>query len=378
MKVGLLTYHAAYNFGSVMQAFALQNKVASCGYEIEILNYRMTEQKKYYSRYRLKYGIKVFIKDVLQLPNHFNRGYRAKKYEDFIKSNMILSDEVSTYKDVLSYWRKYDLMISGSDQIWSLNSNELKHTGLKNMLPYLLEGFTSNKISYASSLGSMNEEQINTLIPSIKKFNFIALREKKWVEYIKRNVDINIYHVVDPTLLYRRSEWIDLLKLKEKKADFILYYSLQGIKDQKSRLQEIKRIAIGYGLKIRIVTPFVQLFDKSSIIENCSYYGPLDIAESILNARFVITDSYHGTVFSMNFRKNFVSLCKDGGSEYRKKEVLSEFGLLDRAIYRIKDIDKVLRSQIDYNVIDIGIEDARKNSFDYIKFALSSCQLLNQ
>lgn len=87
-KIGIITFHSAYNYGSVLQAFATQETVRSLGYAPEIINYRLAEQKKIYSNIRLKYGVKEFIKDMTLLPMYGKRNQKYAAFEDFFQRNL--------------------------------------------------------------------------------------------------------------------------------------------------------------------------------------------------------------------------------------------------------------------------------------------------
>ena len=108
-QYAIITYHSAYNFGSVLQAYATQQAVMNIVGNAEIINYRMNEQKRYYEKlYRRNYGSKAFIKDLLMLPVHDKRKKKAKAFEKFFKEKLILSKEVSEPEEVAELWGKYD------------------------------------------------------------------------------------------------------------------------------------------------------------------------------------------------------------------------------------------------------------------------------
>ena len=150
MKVGLITYHSAYNFGSVMQAYATQEVIRSIAGNCEIINYRTDEQRRVYAIFKWEKGFKVIkslLKNILIMPTYFRRVKREKKYEDIIEKLFKLSKEVSEPQDVFSMWDQYDLIVSGSDQIWNKHSNELENLSWDYMKPYLLSGYKGKKIS---------------------------------------------------------------------------------------------------------------------------------------------------------------------------------------------------------------------------------------
>ena len=355
-----------------MQAFALQHIVEDAGYNIEIINYRTVEQKNSYAMYRTKYGVKVLIKDLMQLPSHFKRRQRRNKYEKFIEQFMITSEELQTPDDVYRMWSKYSVIISGSDQIWSKNSNELKYAPWENMYPYLLVGYEGKKISYASSLGSMSEEQISKIIPYVSEFDAVSFREKSRADVVSKMLNKEVTTVVDPTLLLSKADWINILGIKEENGiPYILYYSLHGIKGQKSTISFLTNIAKKNGMRLRVVTPFVQMYFLGNTVDRETGYGPIDIVSSIYNAEIVVTDSYHGTLFSLNMEKNFYSICDDGGSAYRKTEILNALGLDSRIIRSVEEIPTTL-TDINYDDVRSTLKLKKNASREYIVSAIQT------
>ena len=136
-KIGIITYHSAYNYGSVLQAYATQYAVKKLGYDSEIINYRMKEQRKSYALYRMNCGMKSLLKDLMQFPVQDKRKQRVEKFEFFINTKLSLSKECSDLDEIEKIWNDYPIIISGSDQIWNKHSLEMEHNDIKFMYPYL-------------------------------------------------------------------------------------------------------------------------------------------------------------------------------------------------------------------------------------------------
>lgn len=369
-RVGLITYHSAYNFGSVLQAYATQCMLQKFSDKIEIINYRMKEQKSFYSLYRTKYGMKNFLKDIMQLEIHSRRVQRKNNFEKFMQDKLVLTDQVSEPDQVYRMWNRYDIMVSGSDQIWNKHSHELEHNQKEYMLPYLLHGFSGKKVSYASSIANAEEKDIQDILPEIKTFNAISLREPSSVDKLQPYLDIKVRCVLDPTFLLTREEWIKKLSLERKDDQYVLYYSLKGIAPTKERVPIVKEYAQKMGCRVKVITPFVyikSLYDES--VENCIEAGPREFMELVYNAHSIVTDSYHGTILSVNLGKEVFSLCEDIGSEFRKTDILKKLGMKDRIIY---DINDILDSQtdIDYPEVEKKLCDLRAESMEYFAMML--------
>ena len=371
-KIGIVTYHAAYNFGSTLQAYATQEAVNALGYDCQIINYRMPEQKYYYGRnIRLKYGIKAAIKDILQLQHYKERKIRSNAYEGFISSYMKLSPEFSEPSDVCNYWDKYDVIISGSDQIWNKHSNELDRVDWKYMDPYTLSGYKGKKISYASSIGSMTENgDIQRLAERIKDFRYISFREEKTANDFSKILGRNVESVLDPTFLLTADDWVNNLELKRTEDDFILYYSLSGIKGHKDKLTILSRLSERMNTKIVVVTPLVNVPGIYNGLEFHPEFSTFDFLQAIYNAKTIITDSYHGSILSVNLKKDVYSICGENVSDFRKTDIYNRLGLNNRIISGLSDEKLMHEPSIDYKVINERLQVMKKHSLDYLSNAL--------
>lgn len=369
----LITYHSAYNFGSALQAYATQQILEQLGCHVEIINYRLKEQKDFYQRlYRTKYGLKAAVNDLTMLPVHKKRKERAEAFEEFFTTYFTLSSEVSEPRDVKELWSCYDTVISGSDQIWNKHSCELEHNSWNYMDPYLLKGYSGRKVSYASSVGNMSDDELQRIAPYIKEFNSVAMRENASAKKMKALLGMPATHVLDPTFLLSAAEWIKKLGLKQREEGekYILFYSLSGFKPAIERIQAVSRMAQKSDCKVRMVTPFFYLPFLGKRFEWHHEYGPLEFINALLNARCIVTDSYHGTILSVNMRKNFYSLCIRGGSDFRKTDILEQLGLSDRIIYDVHKLPPRQNGPIDYTAAHNKLDKMREHSIEYLKNSL--------
>ena len=330
--VGIITYHSAYNYGSALQAFATQKAVEVLDLNVEIINYRMLEQRYFYSLYRpFKFGKDAVTKDLLQLPIHSKRKKRQQKFEKFFYEFMRLSKEFSEPENIIQIWDKYDTVISGSDQIWNKHSCELEHNDWRYIEPYFLKGFSGKKISYASSTANMNNGELSRILPYIKQFSYISMREKSSAECLTKLLGRPVENVLDPTFLLTGEQWKENLKINDiLNRPYVLYYSLGGIKRVSTHLKFVKDFANKIDCKLIVITPFAWYPALGNKVENHPEYGPIEFLSALAGATVVVTDSYHGTIFSVNFEKELYSICKFGGSEFRKTDILKYLGLQEK------------------------------------------------
>lgn len=372
-KIGIITFHAAYNFGSVLQAYALQEYLRKKGFEVEIINYRMKEQKNCYKMFRTDYGVKIFLNDTLGIFYLNKKIERKKSFEQFINNYLVLTQEFADPIEFLEYNDKYDVYISGSDQIWNKHANELHNVEWKYMEPYLLNKIYGRKISYASSIGNMKDDrELNQLIEYIRDYHRISMREEASAKLISKYLNKIVESVLDPTFLLKRQDWISRFKLKKRnEKKYILFYSLAGRK----KLNKFKKFITDIekkGYVVKYITPFFQFRygDRMNFV-NCLEYGPYQFLDAIYNSECVITDSYHGTILSINLNKNFYSINGDYESDYRKTSVLQKLDLMSRSIGSDVDISELKFDNINYEIVESKLEVLRKHSKEYLINAIN-------
>ena len=374
MKIGLITYHSAYNFGSVLQAYATQEMVARITGSCEIINYRTKEQRKIYSIFvwnRGKRFIYSIVTNTLILFRYRKKKERQESYERLFNEIFSLSEECTEPEDVYRMWNKYDVIISGSDQIWNKHSKELHNVAWKYMMPYLLCGYKGKKISYASSLSCMNDEEIVKILPYIDQFDYLSFREKSTAEKMAKICSIKVSEVVDPTFLLSMEDWIKRFGLKKIDDEkYLLFYALNRRRDIKLILPIIEKYAKSRGLIIKMISP-LGFFRGNKIVRILENVNPIDFLSLIYNATTVITDSYHGTILSVNFQKDIFSICGRNPSDFRKTDILNRIGLDGRIIYDLNDMLIQKYDVIDYSEVNKTVQKLRDESMLYLKDAFS-------
>lgn len=340
-KVGIITYHAAYNYGSVLQARATQEVVRQAGYEVEMIDYRPKTQKDYYQKlYRTDFGLKVFLKDLTMLPVQGQRNVRNKRFESFIKKEFRLTpQEYSDPNALQQLSNAYDIIISGSDQIFNKHSNELESEPWSAMDPYLLTFVNEGKkISYASSPASMTAEELLRLEKKLRKFNHISARENDAATYLSEIVGYRVPNVLDPTLLLNKIQWHEFSKKASVSLpkSYVLYYSLDGTNKMLKRIPQLHKLSERAHMPILAITPFAMLPYSKRIISGHNI-GPYEFIKSIENAALVVTDSYHGTLFSINMNTPFWSISNGKSSSTRKDQILMRLCLEDRIVSSLEE-----------------------------------------
>lgn len=369
-KIGVITYHSAYNFGSVLQAYATQESIEKIGYSVEIVNYRMKSQIKYYSMIHLNNGLKAFLKDLLHLPQIGKYITRKNRFEQFIEE-LNLTKEFNEPEEVDEADGMFDIFVSGSDQIWNKHSNELEESEWKYMYPYLLCFTNKKKVSYASSIVNMKDEELTYIVDKVKKFDKISFREKASCDRFKSLFGIESNEVLDPTLLLNSEEWSSKIGTIPKKMinkKYILYYALEGVKKTRKIMPKLQKMAKRKGCVLVVITP-LSCFTYSKGVINAIDAGPKEFLGWIKGAELVITNSYHGTLFSVNLGTNFYTLQEKESTDNRIKGILLKLELEKRII---SDVDSILYEKEEINFQDVWkkLDIYRKESIEFLKKAL--------
>lgn len=372
-NVGMITFHASHNFGSVMQAWSLQNVVESFGYDCEIINYRMPAQKDKYSVFPLRCGWKTILRNLLQIRYLNKKKKCSDKYEEFIGKKLHVSEELNFLSQLENVADKYDIYLAGSDQIWAHGVPEFVNSKEDTRIPYFL-GFTDKyKISYASSTGVSEYSNVCAYKEYLKKFSYLAVREQKGKEILQAMLNREVSVVLDPTYLVEHREWVGIAEQhkSKQKVNYILIYSLQGRKKRKKWNALIREVRKKTGMNVVTIAPFAPIGGRGVV--NQMDAGPLEILNLFANASYVFTDTFHGMSFSIHFRKQF-SLYEDTKADSRKENILKLFSLESRVTDTLVESLRLMDEKIDYDSRENLIEQEIMRSKDYLRMALDGNQ----
>lgn len=367
--VGLITYHAAYNFGSVLQAYATQRTIESFGYPVEMIDYRTYSQIYWYHhdiRHLKTWKSKAEVPLFLMMRS--KRKERARKFEDFISSKMNLTAKrYIKFEDFIDF--NYEILVSGSDQIWNINCGEFRYEPYDSIRPYFLDfGHPKKRIAYASSFGAANREQVQDYTELLKQYDFLSTREPRTRDFMAELTGKNVELVCDPTWLLNREEWSQLISKSNHKKPYILVYNLLfNWRIVIPWLRKIKKTAKILGLDVYCISALRPLVYPGVHMVNDA--GPLDILQMIRDASFVVTNTFHGTIFSINFNVPFLSLKVEPNS--RQDQILTLCRLGNRVANTPDELMKFNKPlNIDFTQANRVIEDFRTKSKQYLKNAL--------
>lgn len=363
--IGIMTFHASYNFGSVMQAYGLLSYLRRAAYDAEIINFRPVAQIDKYSLLPMRYGAKNFVRTLTTVPWMSERARSNKKYERFIHDFLTDSPALG-YMSELDGCRDCDVYLTGADQVWGFHIPEFDKSKEDIRPAYYFSFATGKKISYASSTGAATYEQLMPYADLLKSYSHISVREPKSVALIKQMTDRDATCCLDPTFLISPD---DLNHLGEdgraEEKPYALIYTLQGIRNRKYWQELAQEVYSRLGVECIAVSPFYHL--AGSHIECRMDAGPLDILALFREAQFILTDTFHGSLFSIHFRKPFVAFEPNRDDE-RIRGILTSFDLMGRVAHDVPAATRLIVPELDYSPTESAIQE---------KIALSTHYLLD-
>lgn len=372
-KIGIITILKTNNYGAELQAFALQKKLNLIGYNAEIIDYLFYKNKNHkrekisypFYHFPFKKKIKEYIlpmyEKIRSIPHYKELKLRNKGFEKFHEKYTKFSAQTyKSYSQLYDQAPDYDIYCVGSDQVWNPNC----YTSLN---PYFLTFAPKGKkrISYASSFG------ISSIPNNAKSFyrkglidlNAISVREKTGTYLIKELIGKEAKVVVDPTLLLTVNDWRNIANYsKVPNFQYILLYVL---KDSTYITQIAQKLSKELDIKIvRICKGAFKQDKRNSGIINIIDAAPDDFIGLFSKAQYVLTNSFHGTVFSILFNKNFYTILKKGkDNNSRQIDLLNNLGIENRIIY---ESETIKTSTINYTFCNKQIEVLRKDSENYL------------
>lgn len=351
MKVGIITFHNADNYGAVLQCYALQQFLTRMGHVAEIIDYRNSHIEDVY---QLKYELKNVIKAIIKLKyikykkEYLIRSHKRAAFNAFRSKYLKLSAHVC--KDNIP--QDYDAYIIGSDQVWTV-----KCCGGYD--PVFFGKFhrpeNSLLIGYAIS------SQADFLVPlslkdieeSVAAFDFLSFREKKIADLVYRITKRHAPITIDPTLLSDEDLWDSIINPQWSKRKYAVVYEVR-------KKGSIEKKAEEYARK----------HDLELVNLSRSGYGIEDFVSAIKYAQCVITTSFHATVFSVIFRTPLCSIKLHDGGDERYVSLLNKLNLKQH-IFAIEDEINTI-PEINEEGLAALLNSYRQDSVNFLKSKLSN------
>lgn len=358
MLIGTITFHGALNFGSALQAYALQRVLTLMGHEVRIVDY----QARDYEQYRLFQPNHPKI--TFRVLSQWSRFYsRKESFKRFQKSFYHLTSNSISWKNEAPLSKvadEFDCFICGSDQIWNLDC-----TGGV-VEPYFLSfAGSKRRVAYAPSLAhtsfkpeNFDRERVARLL---SKFDYLSVREEETVPLFQPLVDKPIDVVLDPTLLLNAADYAEMTSKTVLEGEYIFMYLLR---DCSELIESTLAMAEATGMKVAYISE-KKLDIPNSV--NLFGVGPEEFVSLIARANLILTNSFHATVFSVLFHKPFRVYATDR-SGARMRDLLSNIGLSNRCV-DVMCADDV--APCDWSDVDSLLDSLREHSRAYLRKALS-------
>lgn len=363
-KIGVLAFHSMHNYGSILQAYALQNtilKIIDSKYKFNIIDLRINESD---NKYKINYrNINNIINMLFDIFNFKKLSVKFNKFEDFINERLILSEsKYSSLENVCNIVDDYDYLIAGSDEIWNVKSGSFN---LSYFLPFKCK---AKKISYASSFGSTDDIFSNNSEGNIKSylsnFDYLSVRESNSANIVRKTINKKCEVLIDPVFLMEDNEWDELASGKRIiKGKYILYYSNSSSKNDIKIIKEISKI---YKISIVMVNA-ESIYDELTHFKKVLNCGPLEFLNLVKNSELVCTTSFYGTAFSIIFKKNFY--CINAEKDERIKSLLKKIGLKDRVINSY-NINMIKNTNINFVKCENELINSRNYAIEFLKKTL--------
>ena len=367
MKVAIITRHAVANYGSVLQAYATQKIIEELGYDSEIINYVRKDEKginisdtmlQRNPKWNKSIVTRIFYK-ILQTPIYAGTYYKFKHF----RKNLLKESE-KEYRDSkeLKTYPRADVYCTGSDQVWGqIGTQEFDLNYFLDFAPKQVKC-----ISVASSFGhdDISESLQYLLCDLFSKYSHITVRESNAMTQLEK-LGIKSQQVLDPTLLLPKEDWESISKIKNIKTGYVLVYQLHNNKKLEKYADEFSKKT--NKTLIRISVSLLYLFKSGKLAFMPS---PQEFLGYIKNADYIITDSFHATVFSIIFHKRFINILPNGTSK-RITNLLQLFQLENRVVDNYDDFS-VIGKEIHYVEVDNILKEYREKSIGVLEQILTS------
>lgn len=356
MKIGILTFHRAENFGAVLQCYALQTFLQNNGYDVEVIDYRNETIENGYKLFTVEKGdfflcLKSIVKSLFTLVVRIKKKIYYKKFR-----NNFIRISRNRYSDS-SFSNSYDVLICGSDQIWNT-----RLTGGFDYCYFLDFDTKACKLAYAASSEQRDYRVLDDCVTDLKRifktYTGRSVREKKFADYLYNILKVKFEAVVDPTFLLDKNIY-QKIAIKPKKDNYILVYNLI---DNGSCVHFAQQLSNETGLTLKIINAEIKPVHKNNIALN-----PRQLLGYIANAKYIFTNSFHGLSLSLILNKQVYVVKTDYST--RLEDLLNSLDLSDRILE--PDLHIFRGAYMDYSEINkkinIKVNESKRFLLDSIR-----------
>ena len=353
MRIGIVTQPLEMNYGGILQNWALQQTLKRLGHDPVTIDA--------YERYSTPH----FVYNCLRVawmrlkgkkwsyPSRYHGATRSETTGRFIEQNIIKTRVMRDYKRGVVRRYRMDAMVVGSDQVW-----RAKYNGghLEDMYLKFVEGMPLKRVAYAASFGvdewEYNPEQTEACAALLRQFDAVSVREESGVDLCREHMGVEAQCVLDPTLLLKADDYQDIIDRNADESEpYLAVYCLDKTLNKEEFFHQIAKKR---GLEVRYFSSGWK--SKLSVEQWLATFK---------NASIVVTDSFHGTVFSILFGREFYTLCNPHRGNTRMLSLLGKLGLENRILSDADPTEPML-SEINWADVYARLEEQRKQSIDFL------------
>ena len=350
--VAFITVHIGINVGSNLQAIATSEVLKKAGYDPILVNYippRVTSKRYWRDAFS---SPKKLVWRIINFPSYF---YQKRLFRNYLAKHIKQTRPIYRDDDFAKLLPAADVYLTGSDQVWNFKWNE----GFDSH--YFFHGIYGKKVAYAASIGMESLAQSEKIFLKQELDNYEkAVREAQAVKLL-REIGFDPIQVIDPTLMLNREQWKSFIEKRIVKKQYLLVYTPYNIKDKDQIFKTVRLIAKAKGLQV--VTFSWDFWGEKLADKTIFYASPGDFLSLVYYADYVVTNSFHGTAFSINLNKQFWVYAPSMFSS-RVSSIIQLLELDNRMIDG--DItSEAIDDRIDYEQVNhkLDIERARAMSF---------------
>ena len=364
MKISLITLHRIYNYGSVLQAYASQVVLEQQGYEVEIVDY-ITQQRTlkrifFSTPSNLRMSIPQLV--VYRFLKFFSVALKELTFGRFVRTKLKLSKKYITIDDLLKNPPKADFYMTGSDQTWNSTYNEGIDRGF--FLDFVPEN--AKRISFVSSFGKsvLEDYEICKTKELLSRYSALSVREDAAVDILS-SLGLAGVQLIDPTLQITKDVWKSIASKRLVKEPYLVLMLLYN--EDNGATEYARKIADQKGLTLVKISWELK---KPPLVDKLfTHRSPEDFLSLFSEAEFIVTNSFHGTAFAINFEKQFLVIPRN---EYNSRitSLLKLCGLKNRLVSSEESAIKECESVIDYEKVRLILDEERQRVFEFLDSAL--------
>jgi len=375
MKLAIMTLPLGKNYGGIMQAFALQKVLVKLGHEAVTIDRHANRPSLARTYLRLIYRATLKLTGKRKAPINFERYYPLifQHPQRFVSEHIDLSEHINTQEGLNKNFSRnhYDGVIVGSDQTWRPGYSG----NIYNYFLDFLEGQGIRKVTYAASFGverwEFTDEETQRCAILAKEFDAISVRETSGVDLCEEYLNVKAVFVLDPTFLLKKEDYLGLIgeRYKKKAGDGVYTYWLDGNEEKYSAAGKIAKKLNTHIYQCQAKDGLNNL--KSGVLDDYTMPPVEDWLASFANAKVVLTDSFHGMVFSIIFEKPFIVVINKDRGAARFESLLCKLGMEDRMVEEPTVISQWQTEKILSNkLINNDLDEFKRESMDFLTRAL--------